>query len=72
MFSYDDNLNITGTGWRTGGNDGIPAYEESIHWLYEPGALTPLARSEKGQLHYVVSDHLARIPFTPAYFPNAF
>ncbi|MBF7993028.1 PAAR-like domain-containing protein [Rahnella laticis] len=38
--------------------DGTPAYEESIHWLYEPGALTPLARSEKGQLHYVVSDHM--------------
>ncbi|AVF33730.1 hypothetical protein BV494_01775 [Rahnella sikkimica] len=38
--------------------DGTPAGEESIHWLYEPGALTPLARSEKGQLHYVVSDHL--------------
>ncbi|MBF7977794.1 RHS repeat domain-containing protein [Rahnella laticis] len=52
--------------------DGTPGREESIHWLYEPGALTPLARSEKGQLHYVVSDHLASIPFTPAYFPNAF
>ncbi|MBF7996280.1 RHS domain-containing protein [Rahnella sp. SAP-29] len=38
--------------------DGTPAYGESIHWLYEPGALTPLARREKGQLHYVVSDHM--------------
>jgi RHS repeat-associated protein len=38
--------------------DGSPAYEESIHWLYEPGALTPAARRENGQLHYVVSDHM--------------
>jgi RHS repeat-associated protein len=38
--------------------DGTPAYEESIHWLYEPGALTPAARRENGQLHYVVSDHM--------------
>ncbi|WP_208642853.1 HNH/endonuclease VII fold putative polymorphic toxin [Rahnella woolbedingensis] len=38
--------------------DSTPAYEESIHWLYEPGALTPAARREKGQLHYVVSDHM--------------
>jgi RHS repeat-associated protein len=38
--------------------DGTPVYEESIHWLYEPGALTPVARSEKGRLHYLVSDHM--------------
>ncbi|SCZ68422.1 HNH/endonuclease VII fold putative polymorphic toxin, partial [Photorhabdus luminescens] len=31
--------------------------EQSIHWLYEPGALTPSARYQKGQLYYVVSDH---------------
>ncbi|MCT8350040.1 PAAR domain-containing protein, partial [Photorhabdus temperata] len=37
--------------------DGTVAYEQSIHWLYEPGALTPSARYEKGQLYYVVSDH---------------
>ncbi|WP_229015788.1 RHS repeat domain-containing protein [Photorhabdus bodei] len=37
--------------------DGTVGYENSIHWLYEPGALTPLARHEKGQLYYVVSDH---------------
>ena len=38
--------------------DGTPAYDESVHWLYTPGALTPLARYEKGQLYYVVSDHM--------------
>ncbi|MDX6048684.1 RHS repeat domain-containing protein, partial [Scandinavium lactucae] len=38
--------------------DGTAACEESIHWLYAPGGLTPLARQEKGRLHYVVSDHL--------------
>ncbi|MCS2154605.1 DUF6531 domain-containing protein [Scandinavium goeteborgense] len=38
--------------------DGTAAYEESIHWLYAPGALTPVARQEKGKLHYVVSDHM--------------
>ncbi|TDB43187.1 RHS repeat-associated core domain-containing protein, partial [Photorhabdus khanii] len=37
--------------------DGTADYEQSIHWLYEPGALTPSARYEKGQLYYVVSDH---------------
>ncbi|TNH41560.1 RHS repeat protein [Photorhabdus luminescens subsp. sonorensis] len=37
--------------------DGTIGYEQSIHWLYEPGALTPSARFEKGQLYYVVSDH---------------
>ncbi|MCW7550929.1 hypothetical protein OO184_24130, partial [Photorhabdus sp. APURE] len=37
--------------------DGTVDYEQSIHWLYEPGALTPSARYEKGQLYYVVSDH---------------
>jgi len=38
--------------------DGTAACEESIHWLYAPGGLTPLARQAKGRLHYVVSDHL--------------
>ncbi|TDB42522.1 hypothetical protein C5467_24000 [Photorhabdus khanii subsp. guanajuatensis] len=37
--------------------DGTVGYEQSIHWLYEPGKLTPSARYEQGQLHYVVSDH---------------
>ncbi len=37
--------------------DGTVGYEQSIHWLYEPGALTSSARYEKGQLYYVVSDH---------------
>jgi RHS repeat-associated protein len=38
--------------------DGRPAYEDSIHWLYAPDALTPVARWQHGQLHYVVSDHM--------------
>ncbi len=37
--------------------DGTVGYEQSIHWLYEPGALTPSARYQQGQLYYVVSDH---------------
>lgn len=38
--------------------DGTVGYDQSIHWLYEPGGLTPVARYEGGRLHYVVSDHL--------------
>jgi RHS repeat-associated protein len=38
--------------------DGTVAYEQSIHWLYTPGSLTPVARYEQGKLHYVVADHL--------------
>lgn len=38
--------------------DGRTATGESVYWLYEPGALTPGARYEKGQLHYVVRDHM--------------
>ncbi|MDO3891461.1 RHS domain-containing protein, partial [Salmonella enterica] len=38
--------------------DGRAATGESVYWLYEPGALTPGARYEKGQLHYVVRDHM--------------
>ncbi|MFG6653497.1 RHS repeat-associated core domain-containing protein [Scandinavium sp. M-37] len=37
--------------------DGSVAYEQSIHWLYAPGALTPSARYSQGKLHYVVADH---------------
>ncbi|PHM38808.1 RHS repeat-associated core domain-containing protein [Xenorhabdus innexi] len=37
--------------------DGTPAGDHSICWLYQPGALTPSARYEKGKLHYIVSDH---------------
>ncbi len=37
--------------------DGTVAYESGIQWLYEPGALTPAARYEKGKLHYLVIDH---------------
>ncbi|WP_319931352.1 RHS repeat-associated core domain-containing protein [Xenorhabdus santafensis] len=28
-----------------------------VRWLYEPGALTPSVRYEKGKLHYVMSGH---------------
>ncbi|HKN02851.1 MAG TPA: PAAR-like domain-containing protein [Buttiauxella sp.] len=41
--------------------DGTPAYDESIRWIYEPGSVTPLARYEKGQLHYAVTDTVGRI-----------
>ncbi|WP_244175704.1 RHS repeat-associated core domain-containing protein [Xenorhabdus vietnamensis] len=37
--------------------DGTPAYDRSIFWLYQPGALTLSARYEKGKLYYIVSDH---------------
>ncbi|MDX7989863.1 DUF6531 domain-containing protein, partial [Xenorhabdus littoralis] len=37
--------------------DSTPAYDHSIFWLYQPGALVPSARYEKGKLHYIVSDH---------------
>ncbi|WP_420883231.1 RHS repeat domain-containing protein, partial [Xenorhabdus indica] len=37
--------------------DGTPAENQRVRWLYEPGALTPSARFERGKLHYVVSDH---------------
>ncbi|MBD2800020.1 RHS repeat protein [Xenorhabdus sp. M] len=37
--------------------DGSLALDCRVRWLYEPGALTPSARYEKGKLHYVVSDH---------------
>ncbi|WP_211353898.1 RHS repeat domain-containing protein, partial [Xenorhabdus doucetiae] len=37
--------------------DGSLALDSRVHWLYEPGALTPSARVEKGKLHYIVSDH---------------
>jgi YD repeat-containing protein len=38
--------------------DGTPAYEERVQWLYEPEALTPVARYANGKLDYVVSDHM--------------
>lgn len=38
--------------------DGTAATGESVYWLYEPGALTPGARYENGQMHYVVRDHM--------------
>ncbi|HEX4504041.1 MAG TPA: RHS repeat-associated core domain-containing protein [Scandinavium sp.] len=38
--------------------DGTAAHSESIYWLYEPGALTPGARYQHGELHYIVRDHM--------------
>ncbi len=37
--------------------DGTVAYDAGVQWLYEPGALVPAARYEKGKLHYLVTDH---------------
>ncbi|WP_321573075.1 RHS repeat domain-containing protein, partial [Hafnia alvei] len=42
-------------------SDGTPDDENAIHWIYEPGSFTPLARYEKGQLHYAVTDTVGRI-----------
>jgi RHS repeat-associated protein len=41
--------------------DGIPEDENAIRWIYEPGSFTPLARYEKGLLHYAVTDTVGRI-----------
>ena len=41
--------------------DGTPDYDNSIRWIYEPGSFTPVARYEKGQLHYAVTDTVGRI-----------
>lgn len=39
----------------------VPDPENIIHWIYEPGSFTPLARYEKGQLHYAITDTVGRI-----------
>ncbi|HEX4504039.1 MAG TPA: PAAR-like domain-containing protein [Scandinavium sp.] len=38
--------------------DGSVAAEQTVYWLYEPGALTPAARYQHGELHYIVRDHM--------------
>ncbi|STR05626.1 PAAR-like domain-containing protein [Hafnia alvei] len=43
------------------GADGKPEDENAIRWIYEPGSFTPLARYEKGLLHYAVTDTVGRI-----------
>ncbi|HAY4505312.1 TPA: hypothetical protein JZ923_004455, partial [Escherichia coli] len=43
------------------GADGKPEDENAIRWIYEPGSFTPVARYEKGQLHYAVTDTVGRI-----------
>jgi len=42
-------------------SNGKPEDENAIRWIYEPGNFTPLARYEKGQLHYAVTDTVGRI-----------
>ncbi|WP_422685263.1 RHS domain-containing protein [Citrobacter portucalensis] len=41
--------------------DGTPDDESAIRWIYEPRSFTPLARYEKGQLHYAVTDTVGRV-----------
>jgi len=41
--------------------DGKADDENAIRWIYEPGSFTPLARYEKGQLHYAVTDTVGRV-----------
>ncbi|WP_249357060.1 RHS repeat-associated core domain-containing protein [Citrobacter sp. wls827] len=41
--------------------DGTPVHENAIRWICEPGSFTPLARYEKGQLHYAVTDTVGRV-----------
>lgn len=41
--------------------DGSADEENTIRWVYAPGSFTPLARYEKGQLHYAVADTVGRI-----------
>ncbi|EMS1061981.1 hypothetical protein WKS79_000451 [Providencia stuartii] len=36
---------------------GTVACDADIQWLYQPGAITPTARYQKGQLHAMVTDH---------------
>ncbi|MBU2674010.1 hypothetical protein I5654_15210 [Hafnia paralvei] len=41
--------------------DGTADNENAIHWIYEPSSFIPLARYEKGQLHYTVTDTVGRV-----------
>ncbi|EBS7635149.1 DUF4150 domain-containing protein [Salmonella enterica] len=43
------------------GADGKQEDENAVRWIYEPGSFTPLARYEKGQLHYAVKDTTGRV-----------
>ncbi|QBY27958.1 PAAR-like domain-containing protein [Citrobacter rodentium] len=43
------------------GTEGKPEYRNAIRWIYEPGSFPPLARYEKGRLHYVITDITGRI-----------
>lgn len=43
------------------GTDSTADNENAIRWIYEPDSFIPLARYEKDQLHYVVTDSVGRI-----------
>ncbi|WP_228286889.1 hypothetical protein [Hafnia paralvei] len=43
------------------GTDGKTKDENTIRWIYEPGSFIPLARYEKDQLHYTVTDTVDRV-----------
>lgn len=43
------------------GTEGQPDKENAIRWIYEPGSFAPIARYEKGRLHYAVPDINGRI-----------
>ncbi|WP_323856746.1 RHS repeat domain-containing protein, partial [Xenorhabdus doucetiae] len=55
QFGYDANGNLSQH--LPADAHGSLALDSRVRWLYEPGALTPSARVEKGKLHYIVSDH---------------
>ncbi|RJE85363.1 RHS repeat-associated core domain-containing protein [Paracoccus onubensis] len=38
--------------------DGMVAWDQARHWIYEPGSFRPLAQVDGETLHYVVTDHL--------------
>ena len=38
--------------------EGAPEWDRAAHWVYEPRSFRPLARAERGELHYVVNDHI--------------
>lgn len=38
--------------------DGAAAWDRAVGWHFEPGTFRPLARTQEGRLHWVVTDHL--------------
>ena len=41
--------------------DGTVVDGTTIRWIYEPGSFTPLARDEKVNLHYAITDTVGRL-----------